>query len=86
MGDAATHYWWLSYADQGGWRGAVIVHAETFLDACAQARTLGISPGGQVRGVGPMTLSLDDLRTLRPFLNRLLDKAEADETERLLSS
>jgi hypothetical protein len=42
--------WWLSYADDNGFRGVVITRARTFLLACANANLKGVSPGGQVRG------------------------------------
>ena len=42
--------WWLSYADDNGFRGVVITRAESFLMACTRANLLGVSPGGQVQG------------------------------------
>lgn len=43
--------WWLSYATKDdGFKGVVITMAPTFIEACAKARYLGLSPGGQVRG------------------------------------
>jgi hypothetical protein len=42
--------WWLSYADIRGPRGVCIVRETSFLAAVAEARRLGISPGGQCRG------------------------------------
>lgn len=46
----AQKLWWLSYADDEGFRGVVITYAVDFLAACMKAKILGVSPGGQVRG------------------------------------
>jgi hypothetical protein len=42
--------WWLSYADDNGFRGVVITRARSFLLACTRAHLLNVSPGGQVQG------------------------------------
>jgi hypothetical protein len=42
--------WWLSYANDEGFRGVVITYASDFLSACMKSKMLGVSPGGQVRG------------------------------------
>lgn len=44
--------WWLSYVDEERdvSRGVVVVRADSFLGAVAQARRLELSPGGQVKG------------------------------------
>lgn len=44
------HWWWLSFADEQGFRGVCIVQGVTLLAAVLRANTLGISPHGQVRG------------------------------------
>ena len=41
--------WWLSYADDG-FLGVVIAEADTFSEACFEARLRDCSPGGQVHG------------------------------------
>lgn len=42
--------WWLSYADDNGFRGVVITRAYNFIGACLRAKQLGVSPGGQTQG------------------------------------
>jgi hypothetical protein len=48
--------WWLSYAADDGFHGAVIVDVPEimedvgFLWACARSRAVGANPGGQVFG------------------------------------
>ena len=42
--------WWLSFADDDGFRGAVIVHAEDFLTALMECNLRGINPHGECKG------------------------------------
>ena len=42
--------WYLSFAGDEGWRGAVIVQAPGFQAAIQTAWNLGINPGGEVKG------------------------------------
>lgn len=42
--------WWLSFADDTGFRGVVIVEAYGFTDALAISRDKGLNPGGEVQG------------------------------------
>lgn len=70
--------WWLSYAHDDGFRGAVITRAPSFVEACAKARVNGWSPGGQVyTGPGPMEHPVA-LRRFASHVDRLLTKAEVD--------
>ena len=46
-----SDWWWLSFADDGGFRGVVVAEGPDFLSAIRHVHELGISPGGQVRGV-----------------------------------
>jgi hypothetical protein len=59
---AASHgapsWWYLSYADDNGFRGGAYLRAFGPASAALRAAIEGISPGGQVRIVGP--LPLDD--------------------------
>lgn len=68
--------WWLSYVgeEQGESRGVVIVRANGFLPAAARARTLGISPGGQVKG---FEAPPDYESVLAPFEGKHLTPDEA---------
>lgn len=43
-------WWYLSYADDTGFRGAVVVRARGFIGATMLANSLRISPGGECRG------------------------------------
>ena len=43
-------FYYLSYADDVGFRGACIVRGRCVVTAGFEARRLGISPGGQVLG------------------------------------
>jgi hypothetical protein len=41
---------WLSFADDDGFRGAVIVHANDFLEAIMRCNLEGINPHGECQG------------------------------------
>lgn len=43
-------WWWLSFADEDGFRGVVIVRACGLLHAVRTANKLEINPGGEVLG------------------------------------
>lgn len=68
--------WWLSYADEqtDESRGVAVVRADSFLGAAAEARRLGISPGGQVQG---FEAPLEEEVALRPYEGKLLSPEEA---------
>ena len=68
--------WWLSYADEKRFRGAVILRSDTFLDACRESRVLGFSPGGQVNGF-PIDAE-DEWRIPESDRARLLNLEEAN--------
>ena len=42
---------WLSFAGEDGFHGAVIVHAEDFLTALTECNLRGINPHGECQGV-----------------------------------
>lgn len=42
--------WWLSFADDSGFRGACIVSAPSFMLAHTAASMHGCNPGGEMRG------------------------------------
>lgn len=42
--------WWLSFADDDGFRGVALVDAEDFPSAHLRASILGLNPGGEVVG------------------------------------
>lgn len=43
--------WYLSFAGEGGFRGACVVDGEDIVGAVKEAHRLGINPGGQVLGI-----------------------------------
>jgi hypothetical protein len=76
-------WWYLSYADETRFRGAVIVEARGFASAMQTVTLLGINPGGEVQGwqFDPAKIGAlcPDPRTLA---NRLLSKEELQSMER----
>ena len=44
-------WWWLSFADAGGFRGAVVLQAVGFVHALGASHDLGSNPGGEVQGM-----------------------------------
>ena len=73
--------WWLSFADEGGFRGAVIAHGEEFLEALMRVNLLGINPHGECQGMGPIPADVIPEK----WLNRVLTKAECEEFDREMS-
>ncbi|MBF6416935.1 hypothetical protein [Nocardia cyriacigeorgica] len=80
--------WWLSFVDPdksrprhqqvpgaGGFLGACIVGAPTFLQAVDRARELGCNPGGEVKAIptGPPPH--------RAWMNRLLTAVDIDQID-----
>jgi len=64
-------WWYLSYAsDAKGFRGGVVVEAETFEGACLISRLRRLSPGG---------VESPQLIPPERFRNRLLSKAQVKE-------
>lgn len=67
-------YWWLSFADEDGFRGVAIVRARDMVEAVVICHRLGINPGGQVLG---WPCPFDKEHTVDAAMtNRLLTKAE----------
>lgn len=67
-------WWWLSYAGEESFNGAVVIEAEDFLSACIIASSRSLNPGGQVAGVPIPTAAL--VRILESDRNRLLSKGD----------
>lgn len=67
--------WYLSYADEEGFRGGVYIQAHGFAEAAYLSKRRGHSPGGQVMGGQVPADAIPDKR----FWNRLLTKAEVQE-------
>ena len=74
-------YWWLSFADAEGFRGACLVLATDFMDAHRQTIRLGLNPGGEVQGI-----ALDkakEPKDLLPFVpDKLYSKADIDAIDK----
>ena len=72
------NYWWLSFADKGGFRGVFITKAFGLLDAIRQANLLNQNPHGEVMGFEiPIDHPNGDM--LKPeLLNRLLQKEDLE--------
>lgn len=68
--------WWLSYADEDGPRGVVVAEGSSFLVACVRARTLGVSPGGQVQG---FEVPPEQLAALEPLEGTFLTVERAQQ-------
>jgi len=74
---AAGHrtWWYLSYASQTAFLGAVILEAYGFVDAVMQSTFLGLSPGGQVMG---WALPPEAKLPAEEQRNRLLSRADIE--------
>ena len=69
--------WYLSFADDdsGGFLGAVIIKARSFLEAVDKTHMLGINPGGEVVG-GELR---DGLEIAPRCMNVLLTKERLEQ-------
>lgn len=61
--------WWLSFADEAGFKGAVIVpDVEEFLAAVLLTHALGLNPGGECVGF-PMPTPEEDPEAYAAFVS-----------------
>jgi hypothetical protein len=74
-------WWYLSFADDDGFRGGVFVWAQGFATAITVTRALKINPGGQVMGVP----ALDDWMPPEKYQHRLLTLAELSQLDEMIS-
>ncbi len=72
--------WWLSFADQNGFRGCVITHANEFTEALTDATLHNCNPGGECRGLPIPPHKVVPLE----WTYRTLSRAEAEELGKLL--
>lgn len=68
-------WWYLSYAKEEGFQGAIIIQAHGMVEACYLSKHRNISPGGEV-WCHPIP---DEHLPAPEHRNRLLTKAELDE-------
>jgi hypothetical protein len=72
--------WWLSFADDTGFRGVVIVHAEGFMEALMETNLHHCNPHGECQGMPiPADVVVPSTHTYR-----ILDRAEAESLDRLV--
>lgn len=72
--------WQLSFADNGEWRGAVILEANGMLEAVFLTHLLKLNPGGEVLGIEwPETIKCPP-----SYMNRLLTKDGLKELDRAI--
>ena len=65
--------WYLSYADEDNFRGAIYLEAHGPASAAMKASIGKLSPGGEVLILGPVP---EDKQPDRKFWNRVLKKEE----------
>lgn len=74
---APLRLFWLSFADDNGFRGAALVQGASLGDAVRRATALGINPGGEVLGPEyPPDAAQYDVALAN--MNRLMKKPELD--------
>lgn len=74
---------WLSFAGEDGFHGAVIVHAEDFLTAVMVCNLHGINPHGEVQG---MEIPPEGAAQIpAKWKNRILSRAECEQFDREMS-
>lgn len=71
--------WWLSFAAEDGFRGAVVVHAHDFMEALAQCNLRGINPHGECQG---FQLPADAAALMdEKWKNRVLTRRECEQCD-----
>lgn len=77
--------WYLSFADQSGWLGGCVVRATGLSTAAAEARSLGIYPGGETKGATVEGKAIPGgVLIPRDFRNRLLDRNEVAQVDAII--
>lgn len=85
--DAMPSWFYLSFADPGRpkgtqFLGGAYVEAESLAEAVTRSHTLGINPGGEIKGIGPLPPEAVQEHVLPEDRNRLLTLAELGDVER----
>lgn len=80
-----SKYMWLSFADGDlpkgkQFLGGVLVEADDLIEAVVRSHALGINPGGEVLGWGP--ISRNEINEHYP-VEQLLGKKEIERLDRL---
>lgn len=70
-------WFWMSFADDDGHRGCIVIDGEDIGDALSRAHAMGINPGGQVAS---WELDEAEMRQRVPpeYLRRLLSREEVE--------
>lgn len=73
-------WWWLSFADDTGFRGGVMTRARGVVSAIQKTHRLGINPGGEVASTQLPDEAIQDA-PFNPadFADQLLSKTDIDE-------
>lgn len=73
-------WWWLSFADDDGFLGAVLTQAKGFINAVQKTHDLGINPGGEVKAVQlPDNIAAHPkFATHEQYADQLLTKKDID--------
>jgi hypothetical protein len=71
-------WWWLSFANEKGFLGAVVVRAHGFVTAIELARLMGINPGGECQGAEIPEPEKAGPPYPEQFANRLLSREEIE--------
>jgi hypothetical protein len=81
LAEPGDGWMYLSFADddRGGFLGAAIVEGNNVGQAARRAHVLGINPGGQVLGFGPLTPAELDENVPPAYRDKLLDKTAIKE-------
>lgn len=78
-GGTEMKWWWLSFADDDGFRGVTIVQGDNIASAAKSAHRLGINPGGQVLGFPMPPEGLDIYG--ESHRNRLLSREDLEAAD-----
>lgn len=71
-------WWWLSFAGEEGFRGAILTRARGMISAIQKTHEIGINPGGEVKCF-PIPHEAEADHPWEQFANRLLSKEEIDQ-------
>lgn len=75
---------WLSFAGEEGFRGAIIIHANDFMEAIMRTNLLGINPHGEVAGMDIPAVAAAKIPA--HWKNRLLNREECEKFDEEMSA